>query len=61
MVCVVEKNEPSDLACDRCDREKTNFLYRKLFTPDLNDFLYTKVIYLSVTSVTHEKDVVELT
>ena len=36
---------------DRYDRRKRNFLYRKLFTPDLNVFLYTKVIYLSVISV----------
>ena len=38
---------------DRYDREKCNFLYRKLFTPNLNVFLYTKVVYISVISVIH--------
>ena len=35
---------------ERYERRKRNFLYRKLFTPYLNVFLYTKVIYLSVIS-----------
>ncbi len=32
------------------ERTKSNFPYRKLFTPDLNDFLYTKVTILSFIS-----------
>ena len=40
---------------DRYDRRKHNFPYRKLFTPDLNVFPYTKVIYLSVISVIYRK------
>ena len=46
----------SDAHYDRYDRRKHNFPYRKLFTPDLNVFPYTKVIYLSVISVIYRKD-----
>ena len=45
----------SDAHYDRYDRRKHNFPYRKLFTPDLNVFPYTKVIYLSVISVIYRK------
>ena len=45
----------SDAHYDRYDRRKCNFYYRKLFTPDLNVFPYTKVIYLSVISVIYRK------
>ncbi len=55
--CVVYEAETSTMfqRCGGCGGRNSNFPYRKLFTPDLNNFLYTKVTIPSFTSFTSGK------